>query len=69
MRVMSKETMTAIISFIDQYFCDEYATHSAGEIAAGVGIPRTTAYCCLVEMDSRGMIKYDGGFRTVCILI
>ena len=65
MRVMSKETMTAIISFIDQYFCDKHATPSAGEIAVGVGIPRTTAYRYLVEMDSRGMIKYDGGSRTI----
>ena len=65
MRVMSKETMTAIISFIDQYFCDKHATPSAGEIAAGVGIPRTTAYRYLVEMDSRGMIRYDGASRTI----
>lgn len=65
MRVMSKETMTAIISFIDQYFCDKHATPSAGEIAVGVGIPRTTAYRYLVEMDSRGMIKYDGASRTI----
>ncbi len=63
MRVMSKETMADIISFIDQYFCDKHATPSAGEIAAGVGIPRTTAYRYLVEMDHRGMIKYDGGSR------
>lgn len=65
MRVMSKETMADIISFIDQYFCDKHATPSAGEIAAGVGIPRTTAYRYLVEMDHRGMIKYDGGSRTI----
>ena len=58
MRVMSEETMEAIISFIDQYYCDRHATPSAGEIAVGVGIPRTTAYRYLVEMDRRGMIVY-----------
>ena len=65
MRVMSTETMSDIISFIDQYFCDKHATPSAGEIAAGVGIPRTTAYRYLVEMDNRRMIEYDGQSRTI----
>ena len=46
-------------------FCDKHATPSAGEIAAGVGSPRTTAYRYLVEMDSRGMIRYDGASRTI----
>ena len=65
MRVMSKETMANIISFIDEYFCDRHTTPSAGEIAQGVGIPRATAYRYLVEMDNRGMIQYDGKSRTI----
>lgn len=65
MRVMSKETMVNIISFIDEYFCDRHTTPSAGEIAQGVGIPRATAYRYLVEMDNRGMIEYDGKSRTI----
>lgn len=32
---------------------------------AGVGIPRTTAYRYIVEMDGRGMIRYDGASRTI----
>ena len=65
MRVMSKETMANIISFIDEYFCDRHTTPSAGEIAQGVGIPRATAYRYLVEMNNRGMIEYDGKSRTI----
>ena len=65
MRVMSKETMANIVSFIDEYFCDRHTTPSAGEIAQGVGIPRATAYRYLVEMDNRGMIEYDGKSRTI----
>lgn len=65
MRVMSAETMESIISYVDQYFCDTHTTPSAGEIAQGVGIPRTTAYRYLVEMDNRGMIEYDGKSRTI----
>lgn len=62
---MSEETMTSIISYIDQYYCDKHTTPSAGEISMGVGIPRTTAYRYLVEMDNRGMIEYDGKSCTI----
>lgn len=65
MRVMSEETMASIISYIDQYYCDKHTTPSAGEISMGVGIPRTTAYRYLVEMDNCGMIEYDGKSRTI----
>lgn len=65
MRVMSTEVMENIISYVDQYYCDKHTTPSAGEIAQGVGIPRTTAYRYLVEMDHRGMIEYDGKSRTI----
>lgn len=65
MRVMSKETMDDILLFIDRYFCDTHTTPSTGEISKGVGIPRTTAYRYLVEMDNRGMIEYDGKSRTI----
>ena len=35
------------------------------EIALGVGIPKTTVFRYLVEMDNRGMIEYDGKSRTI----
>lgn len=65
MRVMSEETMVNIISFINQYFCDKHTISSIGKIAQGVGIPKSTAYRYLVEMDNRGMIEYDGKNRTI----
>ena len=63
MRVMSEETMADIISFVNQYFCDKHTIPSVGKIAQGVGIPRSTAYRYLVEMNNRGMIEYDGKAR------
>ncbi|WP_294458471.1 LexA family transcriptional regulator [uncultured Allofournierella sp.] len=62
---MSEETMVNIISFINQYFCDKHTISSIGKIAQGVGIPKSTAYRYLVEMDNRGMIEYDGKNRTI----
>ena len=57
--------MVNIISFINQYFCDKHTISSIGKIAQGVGIPKSTAYRYLVEMDNRGMIEYDGKNRTI----
>ena len=65
MRVMSEETMADIISFVNQYFCDKHTIPSVGKIAQGVGIPRSTAYRYLVEMNNRGMIEYDGKARMI----
>ena len=65
MKKMSIETMENIISYVDQYFCDKHTTPSVNEIALGVGIPKTTAFRYLVEMDNRGMIEYDGKSRTI----
>lgn len=65
MRKMNTETMEHIISYIDQYFCEKHTTPSVNEIALGVRIPKTTAYRYLVEMDNRGMIRYDGQSRAI----
>lgn len=65
MRVMSEKIMGYIMLYVDQYFCDMHRFPSIGEIAQGVGIPRTTAYRYLVEMDRREMIEYDGKSRTI----
>ena len=65
MRVMSEKIMGYIMLYVDQYFCDMHRFPSIGEIAQGVGIPRTTAYRYLVEMDRREIIEYDGKSRTI----
>lgn len=65
MRVMSEKIMGYIMLYVDQYFCDMHRFPSIGEIAQGIGIPRTTAYRYLVEMDRREMIEYDGKSRTI----
>ena len=57
--------MQTIISYIDQYFCDKHTSPSVNEIALGVGIPKTTVFRYLVEMDNRGMVEYDGKSRTI----
>lgn len=65
MRKMSKQAMDSIVEYFDQYFCEKHTTPSINEIAMGIGIPKTTAFRYLVEMDKREILEYDGKSRTI----
>ena len=65
MRTKDPELMSKISSYIDQYYCEKHTTPSVNEIAVGVGVSKATSQRYLVEMDSRGMLEYDGPSRTI----
>lgn len=60
MRSKSPELMSQICKYAEQYYLQNGHSPSTTKIAEAVGISRGTAYKYLVEMDERGMIKYDG---------
>lgn len=60
MRSKSTELMNQICKYAEQYYLQNGHSPSTTKIAEAVGISRGTAYKYLVEMDERGMIKYDG---------
>lgn len=60
MRSKSTELMNQICKYAEQYYLQNGHSPSTTKIAEAVGISRGTAYKYLVEMDDRGMIKYDG---------
>lgn len=60
MRSKSPELMNQICKYAEQYYLQNGHSPSTTKIAEAVGISRGTAYKYLVEMDDRGMIKYDG---------
>lgn len=60
MRSKSPELMSQICKYAEQYYLQNGHSPSTTKIAEAVGISRGTAYKYLVEMDDRGMIKYDG---------
>lgn len=60
MRSKSPELMSQICKYAEQYYLQNGNSPSTTKIAEAVGISRGTAYKYLVEMDERGMIKYDG---------
>ncbi len=59
-RTKNPELMKKIIEFCENYFFEHKASPSMGEISNALNIGRSTAYKYLVEMDSKGMLYYDG---------
>ena len=60
MRSKSPELMKEICTYVSDYYRIKRSSPSVSEIAKGVGIAKTTAYRYLIEMDEKGMLKYDG---------
>ena len=60
MRRRNVELMNRIIEFAEQYYLENSSSPSVRTIADRFGIGVSTAYRYLLEMDERGLIKYDG---------
>lgn len=65
MRSKNPELMKTIREFVDRYYSEHHKTPSSYEIAAGVGIAKTTAHRYLVAMNDLGMLRYNGASRTI----
>ncbi|MBR2806890.1 MAG: repressor LexA [Oscillospiraceae bacterium] len=61
MRKRSEELMEKISSYIGDYFRMNHETPTTREIASRMGISNGSAYNYLVEMDKRGLIRYENG--------
>ena len=59
MRHKSPELMDAIKEFVNKYYRENHSLPSTPTIAAAVGVTRNTAYRYLVEMNERGLLRYD----------
>ena len=65
MRSKSPELMDKIKTVVDQYYSDNSAFPSMGDISNELGISRTTAYRYLIAMDEQGMLEYNGTGRKI----
>ncbi len=52
--------MKQIVDFVEQYYFDYHLSPSLQKIASDIGINKSTVYRYLVEMDRKGMLRYDG---------
>ena len=60
MRKRNPDTMSRIVAFADEFRLAHRRSPSTTEIADAVGVSRSTAYHYLVEMNEKGLIRYDG---------
>ena len=65
MRSKDPEIMDRINAYVDRYYVEKNGFPSVREIAGAVGIAKTTSYRYLTEMNSLGMIEYDGASGTI----
>lgn len=59
-RKKNPETMKKIIEFCENYYFEHKSSPAMREIADALKIGRSTAYKYLVEMDSLGLVSYNG---------
>lgn len=74
MRYKSQVTLDAILQFVNKYYHENRMAPTISDIAAGVGIGRTTAYRYLQELSERGLLDCIGrlamtGGRRIMILL
>lgn len=61
MRIRSTETKQRIKGYVEKFYLENSRCPSSGEIAAGLGMVKSTVYRYLTEMDGEHMIRYDRG--------
>lgn len=59
-RKRDPEIMKQIAAFVEEYYFEYRRSPSLQKIADTVGISKATAYRYVVEMDDKGMLRYDG---------
>lgn len=59
-RKRDPEIMKQIATFVEEYYFEYRRSPSLQKIADAVGISKATAYRYVVEMDDKGMLRYDG---------
>ena len=63
MRHKDPELRRKIHDYAEEYYFSKGYSPATSEIAAAIGISRTTAYNYLVAMDKIDMIDYDGKLK------
>ena len=64
MRYKSQVTLDAILQFVNKYYHENRMAPTISDVAAGVGIGRTTAYRYLQELSERGLLDYCRGIQS-----
>jgi len=60
MRSKDRDMMAEIVRFVDGYSSEHHTSPSVRAISEGVGLAKSSVHSYLKEMDSLGMVSYDG---------
>ena len=64
MRSKNRELMEEIREFVNRYYRELHTSPSTRIIGEAVGVTRNTVHRYLVEMDEKGILRYDRGDKS-----
>ena len=64
MRPYNQETLDKVLKFVNKYYQEHHASPTINEVAAGVGVARSTTHRYIQVLSERGLIDYDRGIMS-----
>lgn len=64
MRPYNQETLDKVLKFVNKYYQEHHASPTINEVAAGVGVARSTTHRYIQVLGERGLIDYDRGIMS-----
>lgn len=64
MRPYNQETLDKILKFVNKYYQEHHSSPTINEVAAGVGVARSTTHRYIQVLSERGLIDYDRGIMS-----
>ena len=64
MRPYNQETLDKILKFVNKYYQEHHSSPTINEVAAGVGVARSTTHRYIQVLSERGLIDYNRGIMS-----
>ena len=64
MRPYNQETLDKVLKFVNKYYQEHHSSPTINEVAAGVGVARSTTHRYIQVLSERGLIDYDRGIMS-----
>lgn len=64
MRPYNQETLDTILKFVNKHYQEYHSSPTINEVAAGVGVARSTTHRYLQVLSERGLLDYNRGIMS-----
>lgn len=64
MRPYNQETLDKVLKFVNKYYQEHHSSPTINEVAAGVGVARSTTHRYIQVLGERGLLDYDRGIMS-----